>query len=365
VAASDETFDPNDLDSIDALLDEAELEAADKNESPSEDDQEAIDTLLEEAEELAVEEEATPEVKNDPEVKEDLLDSLDDVVDDGAKAGLTQEKKADPVIKEATSSEEDFLSKRAAVQSNQNTKMTAEDMDSIKKLIIIFGATLIVLAFIGIGIGVWSALAAKSSAMDEETHTLIESTQVGTERVAVGVLDSSESIKAIDKKLDALNFQLEQLATDLAEAKPLESSAPKIDVIDPLGLGNKGLETHSKTPSDQKVTKPTESHVSATSTVSEANPAILSKVSSVNQKMIKAQRRIDEVNRRVKDIQSQYKALLHSVKSLEKQMVLQQTAAAEKEIKAKESKKSADNDPYQYSAPDSMFYDQSVTDSYP
>lgn len=353
MAATDETFDPNDLDSIDALLDEAELEAADKNESASEAEKK-LDTG----------EEAIPEVPDDSEVKEDLLDSLDDAVDDVPPAGLTQEKKEQPAIKQAMANEEDFLSKRAAVQSNQNTNMTAEDMDSIKKLIVIFGATLIVLVLIGIAIGVWSALAAKGSAMDEETHTLIETTQVGTERLSESVSDSGESISAIDKKLDALNFQLEQLATDLAESKHSGQLVQKVGVIDPLGLENTSNPVNS-----QKLSSSTESKiltpVSVVSSDTEANPVILNKVNSVNQKMIKAQRRIDEVNRRAKDIQSQYKALLHSVKSLEKQMVLQQTAVAEKALKDQESKKTTDSDPYQYSAPDSMFYDQSVTDSYP
>ncbi|VAW48556.1 hypothetical protein MNBD_GAMMA04-1368, partial [hydrothermal vent metagenome] len=83
--------------------------------------------------------------------------------------------------------------------------------------------------------------------------------------------------------------------------------------------------------------------------------------SSVNKKMISAQRRIDEVNRRVKDIQSKHKALLLSIKNLEKQLVLQQKKMAEKRVKEKKQP----HNPYQYIAPDATYYDQSVGDSYP
>ena len=237
--------------------------------------------------------------------------------------------------------------------------MTAEDMDSIKKLIIIFGSTLIVLILIGIGIGIWSALAAKGSGLDEETQTLIESIQVGTERVAVNVMDSNETIQAIEKKIDALNFQLEELATDLLEVQSTVPSTKNIELIDPLGLNKESV--------NPEITNPVKAPVSgpAVSPNSQSDPEAFKLANSMNKKMISAQRRIDEVNRRAKDIQSQYKALLHSVKSLEKQMVLQQTAVAEKALKDQESKKTTDSDPYQYSAPDSMFYDQSVTDSYP
>ena len=368
MAATDETIDPNDLDSIDALLDEAELEVAENegasgneetfdNEETSDNegqDQEVIDSLLDEI--------SLPGEVSIEEQEEESVEGLASESDMESTSGLVEgtpidlDKKQQSAIKKSVSSEEaPPLVQPEVIQPNPTKEMTAEDMDSIKKLIIIFGSILVVLALIGIGIGVWSVFAAKGAAMDEETKTLIESTQVSTERMAGKVMDSNESIRTIEKKIDALNFQLEELSADLLEVQTPVSSAKKHDIIDPLGLNTASAAATPKTKAP--VVAQTAEH-SRQSGVETAKLA-----SSVNKKMIAAQRRMDEVNRRVKDIQSKHKALLLSIKNLEKQLVLQQKKVAEKEQAAKVKKQG--QNPYQYSAPDATYYDQSVGDSYP
>lgn len=358
MADSDETIDPNDLDSIDALLDEAELDVVEKEEIASENadtdaEKDAIDSLLGEVNSST---ETLP--LSEPEQEEPLLPEQEEASpEEPIQKNAPELEKKQPDVKKAVSDTEQPALKKAPPLK---TDMTVEEMDSIKKLIIIFGSVLTVLALTGIGIGVWSALAAKNSALDEETLTLIESIQVSAERVGVQVEDSSQSIHTFEKKLDALNFQLEGLATDLLEAQHTASPAPKMGVIDPLGLN--GASTHTE--------KTTQSHsekanIKPVSQGSVLDPESIKLAASVNKKMISAQRRIDEVNRRVKDIQSKHKALLLSIKSLEKQMVLQQKKATSKERATKELKQKQTHNPYQYSAPDDTYYDQSVGDSYP
>jgi len=353
VAASDETIDPNDLDSIDALLDEAELEVAEKKDASESEDQDAIDSLLDDITLPEPVDEASPK-----EAEEDLLPESEEEANELAQSAPVEiDKKQDPVVKKAVSEGKTPPVKPSLTQPNPIQDMTAEDMDSIKKLIIIFGSALVVLALVGIGIGVWSVLAAKGAAMDEETKTLIESTQVNAERMAVSAMDSKESIQTIEKKIDALNFQLEELSTDLlalqAPISTIKTPIKKESVIDPLGLN-----THSTITS-----KTTSSAVPSVEHAKQPDIATAKLASSLNKKMISAQRRIDEVNRRVKDIQSKHKALLLSIKNLEKQLVLQQKKVAAKEQAAKD--KHQGQNPYQYSAPDASYYDPSVADSYP
>lgn len=345
MAASNETIDPNDLDSIDALLDEAELEVTEKEVIAESEDQDAIDSLLDDI--------TLPEpVEEEPE--EALLPEVEDASDLVQDTPVEADNKQQPAIKKAVSEDKSPPVKPSAIQPTPTKEMTAEDMDSIKKLIIIFGSALVVLALVGIGIGVWSVLAAKGAALDEETKTLIESTQVNAERMAASEMDSSELIQTIEKKIDALNFQLEELSTDLLAQQAPVSSVKKLDVMDPLGLNS-----HSA------VASKTNQSAVTTSIEHAKQPDIetVKLASSVNKKMISAQRRIDEVNRRVKDIQLKHKALLLGIKNLEKQLVLQQKKVATKEQEAK-VKKQAHN-PYQYSAPGETYYDQSVGDSYP
>lgn len=341
MAASDETIDPNDLDSIDALLDEAELEVTEKNEAElaeaektetsSDSDLDAIDSLLDEA---AL---ASPlEAENKVEEEAPLPESIENKV-------------TPPIAKKAIPERDDT---RSTVQSNPKTEMTVKEMDSIKKLIIIFGSALVVLALIGIGMGLWSALAAKGSALDDETKTLIETIQVGTERAAVKGVDSNDSIQAIESKLDALNFQLEELASDLSEGKVSIAPASEIGTLDPLGLNGVKPNNSPDTVVNTKEKK--------------AEPESLKLAASVNKKMIAAQRRIDEVNRRVKDIQSKYKGLLLSVKSLEKQLILRQKQVASKDKESQKAKQqNREGGTYQYTAPNDAYYEQSVGDSYP
>ena len=349
MAAPDETIDPNDLDSIDALLDEAELEVPkEEQEVTSDSEQDAIDTLLNEAElaETPAQKEQSPQ-SNEPENTQEILQN------DTPKAVSDLEKNQPKMQKTVT---EEAIPQPVIKQSTLNTEMTAKDMDAIKKLIIIFGATLIVLMLIGIGIGIWSALAAQGSALDEETQTLIESVQVNTERVATNVMDSNETVKAIEKKLDALNFQLEQLATDLLEGPfPAPTQAPS--QLDPLGLN-----THEDIQEKKKTVHPVKTVLVTSNQAIQPDSETHKLTASMNKKIISTQRRIDEVNRRVKDIQAKHKTVLLSIKSLEKQMILQQKRMVSK---AKESQKKQESNPYQYSAPDGSYYDQSVGDTYP
>ncbi|MDX1351439.1 MAG: hypothetical protein R3254_00405 [Thiomicrorhabdus sp.] len=371
MATTDETFDPNDLESIDALLDEAELEAV--SDLPTDEElTESVDDTAAEPEASLVEE----NVETDSE--EDLLDSIDDLVANSGEEPevvdvsepapqeqpVEQEVQAPPVVDtapkqktEAVPDTDEFLSKRASAQASKNSNIAAEDMDSIKKLIIIFGSILSVLVIVGIGIGVWGALAASSAGVDEETKTLIESIKVSSEQSGLASESAEKTAKSVEKKLDAINFQLEQLAADIGklDGKPAQG---KDEIIDPLGLGthHEPAKTETKAPA---VAAP-ETQVTTAPVVH--NNELMDKVSSVNKKIISAQRRIDEVNNRVKKIQAQYASLIHSVKTVEKQVLIEQ---AEKAEKAESEKQKQNNNQYQYTAPDGGFYDQSVKDSYP
>jgi len=358
VATSDYTFDPNDLDSIDALLDEAELEMVmdDAVEGESVEQPVAEGALADDIE--AMDEMADFDI----DAPDDALDALNDT--EAAAVPVPKEPKADKAnVKEASrtqtdeqTDESDFLSKRAAAQKGQSPKMAVKEMDSIKKLIIIFSSTLIFLVLIAIGIGIWSAMAASSAGMDDETITLIESIKINSERGASSMTESNKSTESLEKKLDALNHQLEQLVVDLAA-----SAAAQTEVEKEVPKGAQGI----LDPLDQGKVEQNIKNVEAPPVVTVSrelsNPAVLKKISDVNVKMITAQRRIDEVNNRVKNIQTQYQVLLQSVKTVEKQLLLEQVSKAESN---QEKKPIVDPNPYQYTAPEGM-YDQSVQDSYP
>ncbi|WP_373018275.1 hypothetical protein [Thiomicrorhabdus sp.] len=337
MASVDETFDPNDLDSIDALLDEAEQEVAENLEE---------DTLLDEEAVKVDEQAAVPDIQEiEPQVDNVASPEVESAQTVNADAREMADSRQKPEL-----DGEDFLSKRAAAQNQSNNGLSAAEMDAIKKLVIIFGSTIIVLALTMIGIGVWAALAA-SHGLDEETQTMIEEIKTGTEKNTMNHLSNAKSMDSMEKKLDALSYQLEQITADIAV---LEGRTKIADNTPASGASS----TNTNTPTAENVTPVAAPVAAPTPAVS---GQLTDKLNSVYYKMTKAQKRIDEVNSRVKKLQGQYSTLLHSVKVVEKQMLDQQVKAAPKE---KEAAKTVDEPVYQYSAPEGA-YEQAHPDTYP
>lgn len=369
MAENDETVDPNDLDSIDALLDEAErdapvegsgnLEASDEGEEqtpvtgegdgeqvePSSDAvaEDDLDSLLEEAEDMVSSDETPGSV----------LDEDDMETPSMMGAGNDNQGMSRRGIQEDQRSEDDFLSRRAAAQTT-NSKLTAAEMEEIKKHITVFGSVLIVLLVAAIGVGIWAAVAASAPGVDEETRGLIEATQVRSEMNGNAILESGKSVKAMEKKFDALHHQFEQIIADIAKIEE-STAALQAPVVMPVASMQPPVESTKSETKEQKapMSQPMMRGVGV-------DPALVDKMSEVNKKLITAQRRIDEVNKRVKSVQTQYKALLHSVKNVEKQMVLEQTRKAEEEEAARKAKEEEEKQ-----SSDAMYYEQSGYGAYP
>ena len=398
MANPEDTFDPNDLESIDALLDEAELEAVSDDFDTAEPNLDA---------EPAVEEAPAPSndvaseaVDNSPDADDDILDGLDgldglelDAMDDDFSESESKpeavseaespaapepvpvaddiepqvvavseplgENKTNQIKANASAADEsdkqdekdadDFLQKRMAAKASNNSNLSVKEMDSIKKLIIIFGSVLTVLVIVAISMALWSALAASSAGVDDETKSLIESIKVSSEQNGSAIQESDKITKSVEKKLDAINYQLEQLAVDLA-ALP----KAKEEVLDPLGLNTKATEASQKS----EVTPVPHATVGM-------DEETKKRIASVSSRLLSAQRKLDEINKRIKLVQDQAGALMNSMKVVEKQALLDQAEHEEKLAAEAEKAKKSQGNPYQYSAPDGVFYDQSVSDSYP
>lgn len=370
MANAEETIDPNDLDSIDALLDEAEfnmeeeLEDAVPDESPEPTSDVEDSTELEE-QNSAADEEPELAVEEAPEPEPDILEDLagDEVIEPEIETPVATQKPVAQVAEDSKKEDEELektLAKRAAASQKKSNELTVEEMDKLKKLIIIFGSTSVALLVVAIGIGMWGALSASSAGISSENQTLFESIKVNTDLNAEMARTNTEAADSLEKKIDAINFQIEQLAVDLADVgKKAAQNASQQSTIDPLGLANSAPNTPPV--AEQKIVKP--APVVTPARVSEVNVKVNSeltkKVSSVNYKLIKAQRTIDELTKRLKVLQTQQQTMLQSVKSVEKEM-LTQRAEAMKAKKAEQEKSKA----YQYGQPE-LYGDPNNAGSYP
>lgn len=430
MANPDDIIDPNDLDSIDALLDEAgwsvdeDLDAPESAE-PLEENATSNEVVAEEdsVEEALVDEfdldsiQAEADIASDV-IQEDVAEELADAIEEATEAPmvetdnaqsdtslpdvetLTEEQEtstgllddamaAAPVapvqsavaeekkIQASPSTDEDELEKRLMErQKNQtpkNDELTVEQMDTLKKLIIIFGSISIVLLLTGIGLTTWAALSASSAGISEENQTLFESIKVNSDLNSELSRANNEVMSGLEKKIDAINFQIEQLAVDLADASkkaevaqvPVHATNVGHDahgtqvVIDPLGLSTHKTDVKHAAPAVVPVAAPV---VPAQVDV-KVNAEITKTMSSMNYKLIKAQKNIDDLMTRLKAVQAEQKKLLESVKTVEKE-VLTEKAEKLRAQKAVEQKTHDQQNRYQYQSGD-VFHDQGSHDSYP
>lgn len=386
VADSGGTIDPNDLDSIDALLDEAELEAAeeeptveDLSESDSDDNFEGddrkstsddeLDSIPEEPKENVTEEKSLDEFDEDleprtePEPESDIdlaqqKEINENPVEKVAEPGSVENDSKKPVEASVTEDHaEHFLQKRASVQKKEPSNLTVAEMDSIKKLIIIFSSTIIFLVVAAIGIGLWGALSS-GGGLDDETMTLMKDTHEGAMQSMVKSSATEEAVKQVGKKLDALSFQLEQLNSDLLQVKDVVTVAPmgSKSTAAVLDLQNEQTGKSSNT-AVSNAAPITTNQVAVDSGVSK-------KIDKVNAQVVVTQRRLSEVNDRVKQLQKQYQTFLKSLKELEKAQLKGQSnmsdllEATKAQIEADKLKQQTmQKSRYEYSAPNSPFFD--------
>lgn len=393
MADSSDTIDPNDLDSIDALLDEAELEAVSDPQSPTAEEsgisaqEEATDDLLEDDLLDGLESdletvEPPPEVESvgsEVEVMQDAPPETEPVVSEPEP--VASKPKASESITESRA--EDFIQKRAeAVQQQGQNNSTVNEVDSIKKLIIIFSSITIFLMIVAIVIGLWGAMSS-SVELDDETITMLETIQASSSQNLAKVDSAEKLTKTFEKKLDAISFQIEQLQRDVLNTEaPLVAKTTTNEVMPKV---TKQINEHHSAESAVKHAvepKPEQTKVSKQSlpvspvapVAISVSPELAKKMERVSSQMVSAQRRINEVNRRVKSLQTQYKTLLKEIKNVEKELVADQSTGSKKQMTSKtrsngssdEMSQSEEGWPeeetptgsgaYEYSAPSSPYF---------
>ncbi len=318
------SVDAGDLDGIDALLDEAELESLP-------DDLVTDDFEMTDFPEL--DNEAST---NQPDETEVLLDDLESDLED-----FTQKKEAPEVKLTSESSVEEIDAKPNTSQQSEDeqpeskgflqktskstatNELTVAEMDALKKLIMTFGSVLIVLVLVAISMGLWVALAS-GKGLDEESVQMLEDIKVGSEEHALKAVDLDKHLQDIEKKIDSLTFQIGLLTTDLSEMGI--KSAPPTGSIQAINLA-----------SEMEASKPKLDRIGrSTVAVQQVDPEFIKRLTQVNSRIVTSQKRIAEVNRRVKDLQNQHKTLLRSMKNIEKEMAKQRLETAKKLAKERQ-----------------------------
>ncbi|MDR9499336.1 MAG: hypothetical protein RI556_09190 [Hydrogenovibrio sp.] len=383
MAQEDNSIDPNDLDSIDALLDEAELDAvtAEENSGPDASEEDA-ESAPQELDDLPPEPEPEPELEPEPETPEEAPEPPAEPEPESAPEEEPESPPPEPeedVINDipdpdaSDDAAQQLLDRRAARQQQQqqqtNSTLTVTQMEELKKLIIIFGSIILVLVLVGIGIATWGALSS-GQGLSEEAQSKIEDIHTAAGETLIAGNTNKETIEGLEKKIDAVSFQIEQLTRDVLDGQPITAQGSDTD----MDLGAEADKAESDKQASSEKTGGRSQSVAFNQDqldqlTDQLTPKLTQSVDRINSQVVVSQRRIAEVNRRVKSLQSEYKQLMQSVKTIEKNQIQEKIKA----VKAKESEQAADkkskqkskglNDPnlppesYEYHAPTSPYFD--------
>lgn len=377
MAEAKDDIDLNELDSIDALLEEAE-QALDEAEPDVADDapEPAVSEAPNEAEvvpeeDLAPEENLAPQPEPAPTPEPETaaqVEAVSETSEAPVEAGDPSEPPPppQPVSQKAQMNDDDepplpAEMKQPGRKKNNSSELTDADMDKLKKLILAFGISLIVMVVIGWGLSVWAAIAASTAHLDEETMTMLEEIKTGVEHVAVKSEKQDKTLMAVERKIDALSFQLEQLNGDLGKLEELLAKGGGQSV---MSAATPTVTAHPQTkdmPSHTSATKHAASAPDApTKAVATLDPEVKKTLSSINSRLIRTQKKVEQVYNRLVKLQTQYRAMLAALKKVEKGLVVKKTDAVQK-------KASTPKQPYyQYRAPNGDYpFDPVHVDSYP
>lgn len=300
MAEANKTIDPNDLDSIDALLDEAEFDLNELDEgNPQPSEKQAIAASQDEqlSESTQAEDELAEEVAIDPELSAVEEQALNDMLDldesdfestSNASAAMAMPEVGSPRSRQLQDDTDDFIARRAQ-GAHKSDELTVEEMDSIKKMLIGFGLGLSVLVIIAIVMASWAAFGSKT---DSTLESSLLDVKEELEITRVAAQANERSLRELNRKLDAVSFQVEQLSADVMSQNPTNTMVLR-----------GGAPMANEQPA-QPVTAPT------VSTSAEA------KIDSLARNLAVAQRRIVEINNRVTSMQTQQGSVLQAVKSV-------------------------------------------------
>ena len=346
MAEANTTIDPDDLDSIDALLDEAEFDL--------EDEKEQNFPNLDEAD-LQQKDDFDIDISDEQESTDDL-NSMLGLDDEPASLADAAPAMAPAPAKQSFNDNQtdDFISRRSKA-SQTTDELTVEEMDAIKKMIIGFGVGLVILLIVAI---VFAAMAAFSASSDPELNQKITEIKEETEISRIAVQSNEKSLRDLNRKVDALSFQVEQLTADMISANNTQAG----QLVERGGI-----------PSAPQISPQTTPQAPNTQVVTQLSQGLEDKVDSITRSLALAQRRIVEVNNRVTSLQQQQGTVLKSVKDIEKSLLEKQLTVTQSEeqnleqatAEQPENQKAKPATSYRYQAPTGLMYQPSGSGVYP
>jgi hypothetical protein len=332
-------FNALDLDSLDALLDAAEVEVATAAEVESK--QNESETVAEDLTSMEVKDARSGEA-------EDLAAPVPEQVtvpDPNASDGLAIEPAAMPEFEAAASHvtpPEDELPLKSEISDRperdfnstkkpkQTEAWTEAEMDSIKKLIIIFGSVTIVLVLGAIGVGLGGLFATP-----KPDTTLIEKIDEIKNDVGQSYLlveDAGKQAKTMSGQLSDVATQLADIAESIEQikSKPVVSQAPQNAPTKVLSAAERKAAMREEAQAHEEV----DAEDAGGATDKQEKPvnsaqvtAISADISDVKKRLIATQKLLETIQKQSEALQLQSQVLTDTVKSVETEVKAHKSVA--------------------------------------
>jgi predicted transcriptional regulator len=215
--------------------------------------------------------------------------------------------------------------KKKATDSKQDA-WTEQEMDGIKKLVIIFGSTILVLSLAAVGIAVGGLF--KASKTDPEVITALEETKIGVEETYKIAENNNREIKELAQRMTEIITQLSDTEAVMNDIKAINeeqlqaASAPAVSMsAKKAALAAANASAGESTTADTTPAKPAPMPApTQMMTASGNDPQVMglsADMKDIKRRLASTQKALDNLQKQSTGLQQQSQQLVEMVKSVE------------------------------------------------
>lgn len=327
-------FNALDLDSLDALLDAAEVEVAtasevDAKQNESEKTTEDLTSMeVKEAGADLVDELSArapdPASESEQNVGDTLAVDPSAIPEFEAAAGNVATANTDiPLRSEISETRERSFNK--AKKLKQTETWTEAEMDSIKKLIIIFGSVIIVLILSAIGVGLGSLFATPKT--DAALLEKVDEIKNDVGQSYLLVEDAGKQAKVMGGQLSDVATQLADIAESLEQIKNKPTVAPQASTSKVQSAAERKAAMREDSQVQEGADSGNESDSQEKPVNSAQVTAISADITDVKKRLIATQKLLETIQKQSEALQLQSQVLTDVVKSVETEVKAHKSVA--------------------------------------
>lgn len=211
--------------------------------------------------------------------------------------------------------------------ANKEEAWTEEEMDSVKKLVIIFGSIMIVLMLAAIGVSVGGLMS--SGKADPQLVETIEAIKSDVSQAYLVTEDGNKQMKKMASQLEEAAAQLAELADQLDSMKSKSVSVASKD-SKTMSAAEKKAALRDAAPTEQQAENEAQegeeqAPVEKVANATQVN-ALSADIKDVKKRLVETQKLLEDVHKQAEALTQQNQSITETVKSVDQEMKSQAAA---------------------------------------